>query len=159
MSGSVLDYWPAVPVAVLAVLLLYAVLMVPLQARGRGLGFWSWLALQFVALNPLYPLILIALLPNRAKMRRRRKYAAELDRKLMAAGRPLLHVAADTLPVPLDRSVGDLVTHDPALASLLGDRSTARPDRSVGDLPTYDGAAPPRPPLDRSLGDLPTHDG
>lgn len=144
--------WWILPAAAGIALGLFVLTLVPQQAHRRGLGFGSWFALQIVAVNPVYPLILVALLPNRAKERRRARYAAELDAKLTAAGRPLPGVGADTVPV--DRSVGDLRTTDPA-ASMLGGRTVARPDRSLGDLPTADPEVPPPPP-DRSVGDLPT---
>ena len=51
-----------------------------------GHGFFSWLVLQFVAVNPVYPLILVAILPHKARMRLRAQYERELDERLRAAG-------------------------------------------------------------------------
>jgi hypothetical protein len=104
-------------VAILAAL----VFGVPRQARRRGHGFWSWFVLQILATNPVYPLVLVAMLPDRAKGRLREQYAAELDAKLQ---RPTSGVSAkDTLTLVPDKSVGDLPTLAP-------------PDRSIGDAPT-----------------------
>jgi hypothetical protein len=83
------------------------VVTVPRQAYRRGHGFWSWLFYQLVGLNPIYPLLLLAVLPNRARMRLREQFAAELDAKLLAARPP----AAATVAFP-GGSVGDAVTAD-----------------------------------------------
>ncbi len=107
-------YWWVLPLAPLPVLAAAVGLIVPLHARRRGHGFVSWFALQFVAMNPIYPLILVAILPNKARMRLRAEYERDLDDRLREAG---------VIP---PRAVG-----------LPGDRS---PDGlagpSVGDLPT-----------------------
>jgi hypothetical protein len=108
-AGGLLVLW-------LAVSLLFGV---PRQAWQRGHGFWSWFVIQIVALNPVYPLVALAMLPDRAKGRLRRQYAAELDAKL-GPGRPAPTGAGAAIP---DRSVGDLPTLAP-------------PGRSVGDAPT-----------------------
>lgn len=116
------------------ILLLCAVL-VPLQAYRRGHGFISWFCLQFLAFNPVYPMLLIALLPNKAKVRKREQYAAELDDKLAASG--YTGPAAETLSARIERSLGDLPTIDPVLRSV-GDRPTRTAFRSLGELPTQD---------------------
>jgi hypothetical protein len=107
-------YWWVLPLAPLPILAAAVGLIVPLHARRRGHGFVSWFALQFVAMNPIYPLILVAILPNKARMRLRAEYEQDLDDRLREAGM-----------IP-PRAVG-----------LPGDRS---PDglagSSVGDLPT-----------------------
>lgn len=69
----------------LGLLILALCLIMPLQAYRRGHGFLSWFILQIMAMNPLYLLVIVALLPNKAKMRQREKYTAELEAKL--AGR------------------------------------------------------------------------
>lgn len=109
IAGTVLLLW-------LVVALLFGV---PRQARQRGHGFWSWFVIQIVAVNPVYPLVSLAMLPDRAKGRLRRQYAAELDAKL-GPGRATPTGADAAIP---DRSVGDLPTLAP-------------PGRSVGDAPT-----------------------
>lgn len=92
---------------------------VPRQAARRGHGYVSWFVLQIVAVNPLYPLILLATLPNQARARLRDEFARELDDKLAAAGRPV--TAPDRAPA--DGSTGRSV----------GELPTAAPDRSIGD--------------------------
>src|SRR5262245_58179910 len=104
-------YWWLLPLAPLPVLAAAAALIVPLHARRRGHGFVSWFVLQFIVLNPIYPLILVAVLPNKARMRLRAEYEQDLDDRLREAG---------VIP---RRAVG-----------LVGPGSVE--DRSVGDLPT-----------------------
>jgi hypothetical protein len=100
----------AIASAVVAAILL----VVPWQAYRRGHGFVSWFILQIVALNPVYPLILLATLPNKARARLREEFARELDRKLAGAA------GAESPPGTPDRTAAD--------------RSMAG---SVGDLPTF----------------------
>jgi hypothetical protein len=116
-------------------LVVLALILVPLQAYRRGHGFWSWFVMQILALNPLYPMMLISLLPNKAKMRRREKYAAELDEKLVASG--YTGPVAETLSANIERSLGELPTVDP-IARSIGDLPTRGVLRSLGDLPTQD---------------------
>jgi hypothetical protein len=96
---------------------------VAVQARRRGYGFLAWLVGGTLG-NPVFFLVLLALMPDLARRALRRKEMADLEAKL--AGRPR------TLPPP------------PGPAAAVP--STLSGDRSVGDLPT---ALPP----DRSLGD------
>ena len=114
-----MKYWWVLPLVPLPLLAAAVALIVPLHARRRGHGFVSWFALQFVGMNPIYPLILVAILPNKARMRLRDEYARELDERLREAG--LVPTRGGRLP-----GTGPV-----------GDRSTeglAGP--SVGDLPT-----------------------
>lgn len=70
----------AIPIG--SIILLIACIL-PYQAYCRGHGFVSWFLLQLVSLNnPIFLLVLVANLPNKAKMRQRERYAAELDQKL-----------------------------------------------------------------------------
>ena len=115
-------YWWTLPMVPLGLLLAAAVLIVPFHARRRGHGFFSWFVLQFVAVNPVYPLILVVILPHKARMRLRAQYRRELDERLEAAGaRP--DRPAD-LSLPGVGTVGDRVTE-----------GSVGP--SVGDLPTH----------------------
>lgn len=102
-----------------------------LQAKRRGYSFWLWLMMAFVAFNPVFFLVLLAILPNRMKQRRRELLRAALDDKLAALG--------DQRP-RRDSSVS--FPGSPA-------SSTLRGERSLGDLPTM--ASP-----ERSLGDVET---
>jgi hypothetical protein len=114
-------YWWTLPLFPLAAAVAAAILIVPFHARRRGHGFFSWFVLQFVALNPVYPLVLVAILPHKARMRLRTQFERELDERLEAAG---IHPgrAAD-LSLPSSGTVGDRVTE-----------GSVGP--SVGDLPT-----------------------
>jgi hypothetical protein len=67
-------------------LLLALALVVPWQAYQRGHGFVSWLALQLlVALISFYPMVLVALLPDRGKARLRAQFERELADRLGTA--------------------------------------------------------------------------
>lgn len=79
------------------------------QTRRRGYGWVSWIVFSLLARNPIYPILLLALLPNKARIRQREQFAAELDAKL-AATRP--SSAAVTMDFP-SHSVGNLPTHTP----------------------------------------------
>jgi hypothetical protein len=99
----------AVGTACLLAVLAAVLVTVPRQAARRGHGFWPWFVFQLVGLNPIYPMILLSILPNRARMRLRDEFAAELDAKLAAARPP---VPAATVAFP-QQSVGDLPTQNP----------------------------------------------
>src|SRR5918993_1915036 len=119
MGEWLMKYGGVLPFLLLAVLAAAIALIVPLHARRRGHGFVSWFALQFVAMNPIYPLILVAILPNKARMRLRAEYERELDERLREAG---------IVPARVGRFPG---------TGSVADRSTdglASP--SVGDMPT-----------------------
>jgi hypothetical protein len=117
-----------VPIAVVVVALM---VITPLQAYRRGHGFLSWFVLQTLSFNPIYPLILVAILPNKARARQREEFARELDEKLMEVGQS---VAQRPKPagVPIDRSIGDAQT-----AASVGELPTADPRfRSIGEQET-----------------------
>ena len=82
---------------------------VPRQARQRGHGFASWFVMQILAVNPVYALVAVAMLPDRKKARLREQYRAELDARLGSAGGP---AAGPDAAVP-QQSVGDLPTLAP----------------------------------------------
>jgi len=105
---------------------LFMYISIPLQARKRGYSFWLWFLACVVNIAlPIYFLILLPLLPNRARMRLREKFRAELDAKLASAG-----VSVHVRPLPALATTG----------------STATVERSLGDMPTI-------VPRERSLGD------
>jgi hypothetical protein len=112
-------YWWALPLLLLPVLAAAIALIVPLHARRRGHGFVSWFVLQFVGMNPIYPLILVAILPNKARMRLRAEYARDLDERLRQAG---------VVPGRAAGAPGTGPTADRSTEGLAGP--------SVGDLPT-----------------------
>lgn len=117
-----------------AAAVLVLVFAVPWQARRRGHGFFPWLVLQTVAVNPIYPLVLVALLPDRAKARLRERFARELDERLRGAGRPVSEPEPAPGAAP-DRSLGDL----PTAGASVGDLPTTPPERSIGDAETRAG--------------------
>ena len=95
----------------LAALILVLLFGVPWQAYKRGNGFLSWFVLQLIAANPVYPMILVAMLPNRAKIRLRKQFARELDDKLdSTVDRRSADIALDGSPA---RSIGDWETRAP----------------------------------------------
>jgi hypothetical protein len=89
------------------------------QARRRGYSFWLWFLVNFVTLNPLLVLIVLAVLPDARKMALRQKLLAELEAKL--AARPPAPRPGAAVP-----------------AGSLGDQTTAVPPgfRSIGDEET-----------------------
>jgi len=52
-------------VLLVAVVLTTLLFGVPRQARQRGHGFASWFVLQVLAINPVYALVVVAMLPDR----------------------------------------------------------------------------------------------
>ena len=109
---------------VIAALFLSGIVIVAVQARGRGYSLWLWMAAGLLTINPVIFLVMLALMPNRSRLRLREKFRAELDAKL--AGRKNLPPAPAVGPVPTG--------------------TTLTANRSLGDLPTF-------VPRDRSLGD------
>jgi hypothetical protein len=114
-----------------AALVLVVVLSVPWQAHKRGHGFLSWLVLETLALNPIYPLVLLALLPDRSKARLRAEFARELDERLAGVIPP--PTAPPTTGDPGHSGGGQLTT-----GGSIGDVPTAEPGRSIGDVETQD---------------------
>jgi hypothetical protein len=94
-------------------------LVVPaVEAYHRGYNPVVWGLAGVLATNPLFVLVLLAMVPHRARVRLRGRYAAELDEKLAALGDAPAEGAkgaarADTFSV--------------------GDEATRLPHRSVGD--------------------------
>ena|SRR5207248_11799021 len=110
----------------------FAVLSLPVarQAKQRGYRFWVWVPAGALA-NPLYILIILAVLPNRAKQRLREQYLREIDEK--RAARPDAPAGDAGRPVP-ERSLGDRPTIDPTAQRSLGDVPTVLPrEHSLGD--------------------------
>jgi hypothetical protein len=122
------------PAAVVVIALYVAV---PWQARRRGYSFWLWLIAGLVALSqPVTFLVLLALMPNRARKRLREKFRAELEAKLAARPASAVTTPAMATPVPAGstaitgRSLGDLPTVAPREHSI-GDEETRGPDQSA----------------------------
>lgn len=112
-------------VAIIIVMVQVALFLTPpSQAYLRGQGFWRWVLLSLFSLNPLYLLLLIAMLPNRRRMRMREAFEAELDAKLATSASSPQPVSS---PVLADRSLGDRETAASVQQSL-GDQPTRAPD-------------------------------
>ena len=114
----------ACPLLVMVVFLVLFSLPVAPQARRRGYSQGLWLLASVVVVNPIVFLIMLALMPNRARIKLREKYRAELAAKL--AARQHLPPVSDAAGLPA--------------------ASTQTISRSLGDLPTF-------APRDKSLGD------
>jgi hypothetical protein len=105
---------------------LFIYVSIPLQARKRGYSFWLWFVACVINVAiPIYFLVLLPLLPNRARIRLREKFRAELDAKLATV--------TGSLPAR-------------SFAGPVPPGSTATVDRSLGDMPTI-------VPRERSVGD------
>lgn len=127
IAGWLVDHWWVLPlilgVAVALAIIVAACIVVPVQARRRGHGFWSWFLLQFAALNPVYPLILVAMLPNKARLRLREQFARELDELLAKAG-TAPPAPARSGEITAGTSVGDMPTAAAQRERSLGDEET-----------------------------------
>jgi hypothetical protein len=102
----------------MAVVGLLLMLIPAYQAYHRGYNPVVWGLAGFFSSNPLFVLIVLAMVPHRARRRLRERYREELDAKLAAvgagpAGEPTRAARADTFTV--------------------GDAATRLPDRSIGD--------------------------
>jgi hypothetical protein len=87
------------------------------MAWRRGYNPLVWGGTVVATSNPVLLLVLLAMIPNRARMKLREQFAAELDEKLArVGGRPAGAVGG---PAVRDRSIGDQVTQ--------------LPQRSIGD--------------------------
>jgi hypothetical protein len=102
--------------------------LVAVQARRRGYRFLTWFFAGMLG-NPIFFLILLAIMPDFARKALRQEEMADLEARL----------AARKMPAPPAYPL--LAVPHPA-----GDASTLSAGRSLGDQPTI------MPPL-RSLGD------
>jgi hypothetical protein len=109
-------------IVMLAVVLVIGTLVIVLpayQAYRRGYNPVVWGLAGVFALNPIFILVVLAMAPHRARVRLRRQYREELDRKLAAIrGGPDGPSRPGSVGVD-ERSVGDQVTE--------------LPQRSIGD--------------------------
>jgi hypothetical protein len=110
----------ALPAALVA---LYSLLSgyVARQAKRRGYSFWLWFFANFVTLNPLLVLIVLAVLPDVRKMALRRQLLAELEARLAAGPRPAAPTSGPAVPA---YSVGDQPTVVPPHLRSIGDEET-----------------------------------
>jgi ribosomal protein S18 acetylase RimI-like enzyme len=91
------------------------------QAKRRGYSFWLWFFANFVTLNPLLVLIVLAVLPDARKMALRRKLLAELEAKLARRPTPSAPPPGPAVPA---LSVGDQPTVVPPHLRSIGDEET-----------------------------------
>jgi hypothetical protein len=96
-------------------------LIVPVQASQRGYNFFVWLVAGMLG-NPIFLLVLLAIMPDFARKARRRKELAALEKKL--TDQVVLLDPADVLPVE-DESLGDQPTILPPLRSIGDDETRA----------------------------------
>jgi hypothetical protein len=94
--------------------------MVASQARKRGYSFIVWVVAGMLG-NPLFFLVLLAIMPDFARRKQREKEMAELEKKLDILQVP----TATALPAVRERSLRDEET-----------RMLPAPERSLGDEPT-----------------------
>jgi hypothetical protein len=119
-------WWFAPLVLIIMSPIAFLYISIPWQARKRGYSFWIWFIACVINLNlPIYLLVLLSLVPNRARKRLRVVFRAELDAKLATVSGPL-SVRSLARPMPPG--------------------STATFDRSLGDMPTI-------VPREQSVGD------
>jgi hypothetical protein len=129
MPNSSNEYWVGfVAISTIALVVALLIFAVPaIQAKRRGYSFFVWFFAGLLVYNPIYLLIVLATVPNRARQKQRLQLAAELDGKLLAAGIP---VVTAVRPIS-ERSLGDFATIDPRTTA--GKFSNAK---SIGDEPT-----------------------
>jgi hypothetical protein len=100
-------------------------LIVAAQASRRGYSLLLWLVAGCLG-NPIFLLILLAIMPDRARLARRRQELFDLEKKLADRAK---RAAAELEPAS--------VVLPPAAASSLGDQPTVLPPvRSLGDEET-----------------------
>ena len=111
-------------ILVLAGLLIFLIILVipvAYQAYRRGYNPIIWGLFGLFALNPIFPLVILALVPHRSRLRLREQYTRELDEKLTERGGEAIRYGTE-----LDKPQPE--THS------LGDRATEHPyNRSIGD--------------------------
>lgn len=94
------------------------VLIPAYQAYHRGYNPVIWGLAGVFSWNPLFILVVLGMVPHRARMKLRQQYRAELDEKLAALGAAPAGEAAG--PVRADTFT-------------VGDQATQLPHRSIGD--------------------------
>jgi hypothetical protein len=114
-------------VGITAVIAAFAA-VVARQAQRRGYGYWTWLLAGMLG-NPVLFLVMLAVLPNRARCALREQFLADLQARLQARGQVPPAAASPVPPAATTAtrspgvSVGDLATMPPPLHSL-GDEET-----------------------------------
>lgn len=88
------------------------------QAYHRGYNPVVWGLAGLASSNPLFILVVLGMVPHRARVRLRARYRGELDAKL-----------AELAPAPADEAAGGARVD----TFTLGDAATRLPHRSIGD--------------------------
>jgi hypothetical protein len=107
---------------VLAVLISPFALILASQAHRRGFSFPVWLLAGILAVNPLFPLVLLGFLPSRTRRAQRRAAQEDLERRLAGELRNI----PSSVPGP-----GGAKTEPPPTSP-----TPELPGRSVGDEET-----------------------
>jgi hypothetical protein len=94
------------------------VLIPAYQAYHRGYNPVIWGLAGVFSVNPLFILVVLGMVPHRARQRMRDRFAARLDEKLAALA-----------PAPTDEAAGAAR----ADTFTVGDEATRLPHRSIGD--------------------------
>jgi hypothetical protein len=103
------------------------------QAYRRGYNGFVWCLAGLLAQNPVFVLVVLAMVPHRSRQQLREQFAQELDTKL--AGRNGRAAGAAQSRSVHDRSIGDAATEMPGRIDTrsLGDQVTEIPGRSIGN--------------------------
>jgi hypothetical protein len=109
--------------------------VVAYQAAQRGYSFLVWVGAAMLG-NPVFLLILLGVLPNRAMRRRREKELDDIRARVEAIPRKVAPPPKPTVSSDIQRSMGDAETVLPDRS--IGDAVTRLPERSIGDEPTRD---------------------
>jgi hypothetical protein len=118
----------AICVSLASIVITILVVTVPRYAHQRGHGFISWFVLQILTLNPIYLMLLLATLPNRARSRLRDQFAGELDAKLKTINQTSVTPTGGVFPA---YSIGGIQT-----AISVGEMPTSAPDTRSMEEPS-----------------------
>jgi hypothetical protein len=76
---------------------IWLILLASVHAYRRGYNPIVWALAAVVAMNPIFLFVVLALVPNRSRLRLRAKFAAELDAKLAGRDGDALGRGADAI--------------------------------------------------------------
>jgi hypothetical protein len=114
--------------------------VVAAQARRRGYSLLLWLAAGLLACNPLFLLVVLATIPHRSRLEKRRRFLEQLDARLAELPEPVAVAVEEETPPAPQGSIGDRPTVPPearvSRQRSLGDQTTNLPQRSLGDEET-----------------------
>jgi hypothetical protein len=132
--------WLLVIAGLIGLFIVLPAVLVAVQAERRGYSLQGWFQAAGFGLNPLFALLALAMLPDRARLLLRQRFREELDARLAALPAAVPALAAVTEGVTPAVSVGDRPTVLPEASvpqqRSLGDQTTSLPQRSLGDEET-----------------------